>query len=139
MKRHKIVGSSFDFFDYSFEGNQNVNYDDIVDRSTFSSESDKEEIRRFQLVGASSGVGSYDDPKNSPSDLEVQIRSGKFDKAEVSDIIRHKEKEIKKSQSDFEKSKKEDELKAISDARQEYMDKVIGFDGSKKTDTPVES
>lgn len=139
LSRHHVVNEKMEDFLYSFEGNINVVYDDIVDRSTFSQESDKEEVRRSQFLGASSGVGAYDDPKNPPSDLEVQIRSGKLDKAEVSEIIKHKQQEIKKAQSDFEAAQKETELKKISEARQEYMDKVIGFDGSKKTDTPVES
>lgn len=104
-----------------------VSYDDIVDRSTFSPESDKETIRTFISQGSGSGIGSYDDPDNLPSDTEVLIRSGKLDKAEVSDLIRSKTNDIKKLQSDEEKQKAFDELQKISDARQAHLDAMVGF------------
>lgn len=102
-------------------------YDDIVDRSTFSPESDKETIRISIAQGTGSGIGSYDDPDNLPSDTEVLIRSGKLDKAEVSDLIRSKTHEINKLQSDEEKQKAFDELQKISDARQAHLDAMVGF------------
>ena len=127
MLRHRPSSSGgFEQFDFDCSIPEVV-YDDIVDRSTFSLESDKENIRTSIVQGAGSGVGSYDDPDNLPSDTEVLIRSGKLDKAEVSDLIRSKTNEIKKLQSDEEKQKASEELQKISDARQAHLDSMIGF------------
>lgn len=127
MLRHRPTPLGI-FEQYDFDCSVPViNYDDIVDRSTFSPESDKESVRTFIAQGAGGGIGSYDDPEHLPSDTEILIRSGKLDKAEVSDLIRNKTNEIKKLQSDEEKQKVSEELQKISDARQAHLDSMIGF------------
>lgn len=127
MLRHRPTNTGgFEQFDFDCSVPE-VAYDDIVDRSTFSPESDKETIRTSIAQGAGSGLGSYDDPDNLPSDTEVLIRSGKLDKSEVSDLIRSRTNDIKKLQSDEEKQKASDELKKISDARQAHLDAMVGF------------
>lgn len=79
-------------------------YDDPVDRSQFRP--DSEQVRAFRLTGSGSNLSPlYDKEDNLPSDLEVQLRSGKLDKAEVSQILQIKSKnvkeDLKKIQSDY--------------------------------------
>ena len=45
--------------DYRFVGNGTVKYDDVVDRSTFSIDSDRDNARKTLLMGASS-QGAYE-------------------------------------------------------------------------------
>lgn len=127
MLRHRpSIKGTFEQFEYDCSVPE-VAYDDIVDRSTFSPESDKETVRTSIAQGAGSGIGSYDDPDNLPSDTEVLIRSGKLDKSEVSDLIRSKTIEIKNLQSEEEKQKASEELQKISEARQAHLDSMVGF------------
>ena len=77
---------------YNFVGNVALKYDDVVDRSTFSIDSDRDNARKTLLMGASS-QGAYDGDI-IPTDLEVQIRSGKFDKAELSKLQRIEKKKM---------------------------------------------
>lgn len=79
-------------------------YDDPVDRSQFRP--DSEQVRAFRLTGSGSNLSPlYDKEDSPPSDLEVQLRSGKFDKAEVSQILQIKSKnvkeDLKKIQSEY--------------------------------------
>ena len=70
-----------------------IHYDDIVDRSQFRP--DSENVRLFRLSGqGSEGTPVYDSDENTPTNLEVQIRSGKFDKAEISQMQQKKQKDI---------------------------------------------
>lgn len=105
-----------------------VVYDDVVDRSQFRP--DSENIRNQLLSNSGvSAIGSYDDPDNPPDDIEVSIRTGKFDKVEVNNIMRSKIIDWQKENS----NKKADELKkqveSVSKARQDYLDKMTGFKG----------
>lgn len=62
-------------------------FDDVVDRSSFRPNA--ENVRQSVLSG--SGFvekGVFDDPNNLPSDIQVLVRSGKLDKAEIDDYIR---------------------------------------------------
>lgn len=108
-------------------------YDDPVDRSQFRP--DSEETRMFRLTGSgSSGTPLYDGD-NIPTDLEVDIRSGKLDKAEISQLQLQHEKEIL-AESDKKKAEiKKKEKEAISAARQEFLDKSTGFKGSNQSET----
>lgn len=79
-------------------------YDDPVDRSQFRP--DSEQVRAFRLTGSGSNLSPlYDNEDNPPSDLEVQLRSGKLDKAEVSQILQIKSKkareDLKNLQSEY--------------------------------------
>lgn len=113
--------------DYSFIGNCAVKYDDVVDRSTFSIDSDRDNARKILLMGSST-VGAYDGD-NIPSDLEVQIRSGKFDKAEISKIQRVEKAKLLESSAESHKEKIAEKLDKINDARQAHLDKLTGFSG----------
>lgn len=101
-------------------------YDDIVDRSQFRP--DSEQTRIFQLTGSGSqGNPSYD--KEEPSDIAVMIRSGKFDKAEVANIMRNRADEFAKENDNAKKEKMAKELKEVNDARQAFLDQKTGFTG----------
>lgn len=106
-----------------------VVYDDVVDRSTFRP--DSESVRQSVLSGSGFGLkGVYDDSDVPPSDLEVSIRSGKLDKAEVGQILANKTKEAKETIDRNRKKAIADAKEAIVEARQEYLDKATGFKGS---------
>lgn len=108
-------------------------YDDPVDRSQFRP--DSEQVRQFRLSGAgSSGTPVYDDD-SLPTDLEVDIRSGKLDKAEISQLQLAQEAKMKETSDKklaAEEKKKADE---INKARQDFLDKSTGFKGSDQTET----
>lgn len=109
-----------------------IKYDKIVDKSQFRQDSDN--IRQFVSNGVgSSGSGTYDDPKNMPSDLEVRIRSGKLDKAEISQLQLSEIEKLKKLDADQKKAAEKDKLDKIDAARQAYLDKKTGFTGSPQT------
>lgn len=133
MRRYNVIGNVVRAVDFVSRV-ASLAYDDIVDRSNWSLSSEKD-MARVAKNGASSGFsGSYDDPEHLPSDLEVKIRSGKLDKAEVSRVVEQhlvdsaKENNEKKKKSELEKAKK------IAEARQDYLDKATGFTGMPQDD-----
>lgn len=82
-------------------------FDDVVDRSSFRPNS--ENVRQSVLSG--SGFiekGVFDDMQNPPSDIQVLIRSGKLDKAEIDDYIRS---ESERLNDEIDKENKSAELK----------------------------
>lgn len=96
-----------------------INYDNIVDRSRFII--DSESIRQKKISGDAIGTAqnlAYDTVE--PSDLEIAIRSGKLDKADI-----HQEQI--KLQKQVKKESKKRQKEAIETARQEYLDKQTGF------------
>lgn len=94
-------------------------YDDPVDRSQFRP--DSEQVRAFRLTGSGSNLSPlYDKEDSPPSDLEVQLRSGKFDKAEVSQILQIKSKNVK------------EDLKKI---QSEYLAQTSDSKGSNQEET----
>ena len=108
-------------------------YDDPVDRSQFRP--DSEQVRMFRMNGGgSNGTPVYDDG-DTPTDLEVQIRSGKLDKAEISQLQLKRQEEVKENISSAKKEKAEKEAEKEAKARQEYLDKATGFKGSNQTET----
>lgn len=113
--------------DYQFSGNCALKYDDVVDRSTFSIDSDRDNARKAMLNGSST-VGAFDGD-NVPTDLEVQIRSGKFDKAEISKIQRIEKQKFLESKDKIESERSVEKLERINNARQEHLDKITGFSG----------
>lgn len=131
MKRYNVFGDAVKQVDFSTSF-ATPNYDDIVDKSTWSPCSDSMANRSASVKGGSSGQGVYDDADNLPSDLEVRIRSGKLDKAEV-DLAIKKFVDDAKKESD-EKKKAEDTANAqkIADARQAYLDNAVGFKSSSE-------
>lgn len=131
MKRYNVLGDVVKQVDFSTSF-VTPNYDDIVDKSTWSPSSDSMANRVASVKGGASGQGVYDDADNLPSDLEVRIRSGKLDKAEVDLAIKQfvddaqKEADEKKKSDDMAKAKK------LADARQEFLDNAVGFKSSSE-------
>lgn len=117
----------------SLPNNGSIVYDDPVDRSSFRP--DSEQVRLFHMTGqGSTGNPVYDD-KELPTDLEVKIRSGKLDKAEISQLQQQKKEEVKEAADSAKKEKKQKELESVNNARQEYLDKATGFKGSEQNVT----
>lgn len=111
-----------------------VTYDEVVDKSQFRP--DSEQVRMFHLTGSGSNINPvYDDPDNMPTDLEVRIRSGKLDKAEITQLQYSKEEQLKKSASDLKKEKLQSDKEKIAEARQDFLDKSTGFKGSNQLET----
>lgn len=105
-----------------------IKYDDVVDRSTFKPDSEQTRIK--SLTGAGSTVqGIYDDKENRPTNLEIAIRSGKLDKAEISQIKLKKTDEFKESVEQDKKDKIKADSEKIEKARREHLDNMIGFNG----------
>lgn len=105
-----------------------IEYDDIVDTSTFIP--DSENVRTASLSGAGGKKGVYDDVENLPSDLAVRIRSGKLDRAEIAQEL---EKATKNALDEVDKIEKDNLAKKaaeINKARQEYLDSKTGFNPS---------
>lgn len=106
-----------------------INYDSVVDRSTFSIESDRENARK-SLVSGGSSVGVYDTDVENVSELAVKVRSGKFDKAEISKIQRGLREDMKKQLEADKKAAADKAAADLAKARQDYLDKETGFKGS---------
>ncbi len=105
-----------------------IEYDDIVDSSTFIP--DSENVRTASLSGAGGKKGVYDDVANLPSDLAVRIRSGKLDRAEIFQEI---ERATKIAVDEVDKIEQESLVKKAAElnkARQEYLDSKTGFNPS---------
>lgn len=102
-------------------------YDNIVDRSSFVQ--DKETVRNRQLNAGSSGagVGVYDD--HEPSEIEIALRNGKLDKAEVTQLQLKKQAEILEEDTKRKKQAKE----AVKEAA---IENALGINGEQaKPDT----
>lgn len=99
-----------------------IEYDDIVDDSNYVQDKETVRNRRLNAGDAGGAVGIYD--TKMPTDTEIALRSGKLDKAEVSQMILQEQKDIKENA----KAKK----KAVSDAvRQAAIDNAIGLTGEQ--------
>lgn len=107
----------------AFKKQEPTEYDDIVDRSSFVQ--DKETIRNARLNAGSTSAerGVYD--KTEPSDLEIAIRQGKLDKADITQEQYKLQKEIKDKDTKAKKEKEE----AL---RQAAIDKAIGLGDQAK-------
>ena len=105
-----------------------IEYDDIVDTSTFIP--DSENVRTASLTGPGGKKGVYDDVESLPSDLAVRIRSGKLDRAEIAQEL---EKATKNALDEVDKIEKDNLAKKASEiakARQDYLDSKTGFNPS---------
>lgn len=99
-----------------------IEYDDIVDDSNFVQDKENVRNRRLNAGDAGGAIGMYD--TKMPTDTEIALRSGKLDKADVSQMILQEQKDIKENA----KEKK----KAVSDAvRQAAIDNAIGLTGEQ--------
>lgn len=104
------------------QGKRLSKYDSVVDYESYRP-GNEEERARIMAGGATGREGKYDIEGKVPSNLLVDIRQGKYDKAEVQKILENKGEE-------FEKQQKEE----IAKARQEYLDKKTGFTGMNEND-----
>lgn len=128
MRRYNVIGNVVRAVDF-VSRIVDISYDDVVDRSNWSLSSEKD-MARVAKNGASSGFsGSYDDSEHLPSDLEVKIRSGKLDKAEVALAVEQHLVDSAKENSEKKKKAELDKAKKIAEARQDYLDKATGFTG----------
>lgn len=132
MKRYNVFGDVVKMTDFS-SSFVTPKYDDIVDRSTWSPSSDSMANRVAMVKGGSSGQGVYDDSDNLPTDLEVRIRSGKLDKAEVDLAIKQFIEESKKENDEKKKAESTEQAKKIAEARQAYLDSAVGFKSSSES------
>ena len=105
-----------------------IEYDDIVDTSTFIP--DSENVRTASLSGAGGKKGVYDDVENLPSDLAVRIRSGKLDRAEIAQELEKATKDALDEVDKIEKDNLAKKASEISKARQDYLDSKTGFNPS---------
>lgn len=111
-----------------------IKYDDIVEKSDFAHLKEQNRIQRLSQEGAgrSSGVGLYDFPqgdfsKFDPDDALVALRSGRLDKADVSEIQRVLERINTENLSELEAKKVKELQEKITQERQEFVDKELGF------------
>lgn len=97
---------------------EKIEYDNIVDRTHYVT--NKETIRQTKITSDTSEGQTpiYDD--HEPTQLEIALRSGKLDKADVHQLQLKMQEEIKTGN---EKAKAE----ALEKARQDYLDKATGF------------
>lgn len=121
FKRWNIDPSGFSSMrDFDLRVGFIEHYDDPVDRSQFRP--DSEQVRAFRLTGSGSNLSPlYDKEDNPPSDLEVQLRSGKLDKAEVSQILQAKSKNVR---VDLENLQSE-YLKQTSDSKGSNQEETV--------------
>lgn len=126
MKRYNVFGDVVKQVDFSTSF-VTPSYDDIVDKSTWSPSSDSMANRVASVKGGASVQGVYDDADNLPSDLEVRIRSGKLDKAEVDLAIKQFVDDAKKEADEKKKAEDMESAKKLADARQEFLDNAVGF------------
>ena len=131
MKRYNVFGDVVKQVDFSTSF-VTPKYDDIVDASTWSPSSDAMANRVASVKGGASGQGVYDDADNLPSDLEVRIRSGKLDKAEVDLAIKKFVDDAKKEADEKKKADDMANAQKIADARQTYLDNAVGFKSSSE-------
>ena len=109
-------------------------YDSVVDYDSYIP--DSEGVRNFGLSGSGSvGTPQYDDNDNLPSDELVSIRSGKYDRTEVDAIVKRKVTEAKVDVKKDKDTKARKKAEAIDKARQDYLDKSVGFDGAAAAST----
>lgn len=106
-----------------------IEYDDIVDRSKFVSTAETKRGRVAGKVGAGD-VGLYDyqadqeiDQSNRISDIELLIRAGKLDKADIQTLKRLREQQIV-SENEAKALAEEDKAQRT---RQGKLDKLIGI------------
>lgn len=120
FKRWNIQPNGFSTMrSFNLRTGHNEHYDDPVDRTQFRP--DSEQVRAFHMTGAGSNTTPvYDDDNNMPSDLIVAMRSGKLDKAEISQIMQSKSKKV------------QEDLKSI---QLETLDKSTDSKGSDQKDT----
>lgn len=102
-------------------------YDDIVDKSSFVQDKETVRNRRLNASTSNAGIGIYDD--HEPSDIEIALRNGKLDKAEVTQLQLKKQAEVLEQ----DKKRKQQAKEAIKEAA---IENALGINGEQaKPDT----
>lgn len=113
----------------------NPSYDAIVDRSDFKKGQDKE--RAMRLLGDTGGTptnGVYDFPdgkiskENTPTPLQLSLRTGRLDKADIDAIARVQRKAAQDEVKDNLDKKRQKDRETVEAARQSFIDSQTGFD-----------
>lgn len=122
-----------------------LSYDKVVDRSQYRP--DYEGVRDFMKSsisqGGSGSSGVYDyqdgkvDPEKTPTDIEMALRTGHLDKAEVDTLIRQEEEVVKGKMKQAKDAADVDAQNALNKKRQAAVDKALGVDTA--SDAAVES
>lgn len=115
-------------------------YDSVVDLTDFKRVQAEAKQNALglssSLAGGSEGLYDFDsaseigDEKREPTQVELALRQGRLDRADVDTLRRHEEA---KATSEFEASKAESEKKRrskVDEARQKHLDSQVGFDAS---------
>lgn len=128
-EKKSVSHPSFGFY-YKPSRDMTIKYDDIVDRSKFVSTAETKRGKIAGNVGAGE-VGLYDyqadekiDPKNRISDIELLIRAGKLDKADIQTLKKLREQQMI-SENEAAALKEEDKANRT---RQGKLDKLLGID-----------
>lgn len=97
-------------------------YDDIVDRSNFVQDKETVRNRRLNAGTSNTGIGIYDD--HEPSDIEIALRNGKLDKAEVTQLQLKKQAEVLEE----DRKRKQQAKEAIKEAA---IENALGISGEQ--------
>lgn len=97
-------------------------YDEIVDRSSFVQDRETVRNRRLNAGTSDAGIGMYDD--HEPSDIEIALRNGKLDKAEVTQLQLKKQAEVLEQ----DKKRKQQAKEAIKEAA---IENALGINGEQ--------
>lgn len=100
---------------------QVIEYDSVVDRSQFSL--DRENVRR-NIIDASQAPNNLAYDKTPPSEIEVALRSGKLDKADVHQLRLNLIEEGKQNAKKKQQEKKIQELKELDSSLKEHADNM---------------
>lgn len=123
----------------AFLDNPDIVYDEVTDKSDFKRGQDRE--RAMRLVGDTGGSptnGVYDfnsdedikDSSKNPTDIQLALRSGQLDKADIDTLKRAQDIQAKQEFDDNQKALAEKKREEINNARQAYLDNATGFDSS---------
>lgn len=110
-----------------------VDYDTIVDRSDFKRGQEKERAARLTADTGSTVNGVYDfpdgqfDEKKAPTDIELAVRNGKLDKADVDTLKRLQVDQAEKESAQAAKDSEDAQKAKIDSERQSYLDDQVGF------------
>lgn len=133
-KKDEKTAKEFGFY-YKPSRDVSIKYDDIVDRSKFVSTAETKRGKIAGNVGAGE-VGLYDyqadekiDSKNRISDIELLIRAGKLDKADIQTLKKLREQQMI-SENEAEALKEEDKANRT---RQGKLDKLLGIDDKNES------
>ncbi len=109
-------------------------YDDVVDKSEFRPDADV--VRSALSSGSVSTVGEYDfaDGKipdgYEPSQVILDLRNGRLDKADVQKIKQSLDKDFAVETAKNAERKEIEKADKILKARQTHLDEITGFDSS---------